>query len=139
MNAEYDQSRRTNRCRQQALRFQFWTAREIRCSPASSWRRLPRLCLSLDVSWQMKRFPKFLLSLIVQCLLLILAMCILDSGHSAILLALLCSLWNLVLISDWALCKTRLLRHGALMEALPAAVLFVLPVVFFGIALGVRW
>jgi hypothetical protein len=63
-------------------------------------------------------------------------MCFLNSGQSAILLALLCTVWNLALICDWILCRSGFLRHKAWMQALPAAVLFVLPVVFFGIALG---
>jgi uncharacterized membrane protein len=87
----------------------------------------------------MKRFSKFTLSLIVQCLLLLLAMCLLDGGRAAIMLALLCTLWNLALICDWILCRSGLLKHKAWMLALPATLLLVLPVVFFGIALGASW
>lgn len=87
----------------------------------------------------MRRLSKFLVSLVVQAFLLLLAMCILDSGVSAINLAALCTVWNLALIIDWALCRIAPLRHTALMVSLPSWVLSGLPVAFFGIALSVPW
>jgi hypothetical protein len=87
----------------------------------------------------MTRLSKFMVSLVVQALLVALAMCLLDSGMAAINLAALCTAWNLILIADWGLCRFRVLRHRALMLSLPAWVLSGLPAVFLGIALSVRW
>lgn len=87
----------------------------------------------------MKLFSKFTLSLMVQCILITLAMGLLDGGRTAIALALLCTAWNLVLILDWALCKTGLFRRDAMMLALPTGIHLLLPVIFFGVALEVRW
>ncbi len=87
----------------------------------------------------MTRLSNFLVSLLVQALLLVLAMCLLDSGVTAINLAALCTAWNLVLIIDRALCGLAPLRHTALMVSLPTWVLSGLPVAFFGVALSVHW
>ena len=91
------------------------------------------------VAGVMTRLSKFMVSLAVQALLVALAMCLLDSGAAAINMAALCTAWNLVLILDWALCRTGALRHRELMLSLPAWLLYALPVAFFGIALSVRW
>ncbi len=87
----------------------------------------------------MNRLSKFTLSLAMQCLLLVLALFLLDSGHAAILLAALCTAWNLVLALDWVVCRLCSLHRQAIMQSLPAWILCGLPVLFFGIALSVRW
>ena len=87
----------------------------------------------------MTRLSKFTLSLAVQALLIALAMCLLDSGLAAINMAALCTVWNLVLTLDWAFCRFGRSRRKAMMLSLPSCVLSGLPVVFFGIALSVRW
>jgi hypothetical protein len=87
----------------------------------------------------MRCLPRYLVSLVVQVLLLMLAMCVLDSGVTAINLAALCTAWNLALIVDWALCRLGPLHHTALMVSLPASILSGLPFVFFGISLSVYW
>ena len=87
----------------------------------------------------MTRLSKFTVSLVVQVMLLALAMCLLDSGMAAINLAVLCTVWNLILILDWALCRFGGLRRQPMMQSLPAWVLSGLPVAFFVIALSVRW
>ena len=87
----------------------------------------------------MTRISKFTVSLAVQALLIAVAMCLLDFGMAAINLAVLGTVFNLFLISDWILCKTGLLHHNALMLSLSGWLLAGLPVLFFGIALSVRW
>ena len=80
-----------------------------------------------------------MVSLAVQALLILLAMCLLDSGLAAINVAALCTVWNLILIIDWALCRFGGFHRKAVMLSLPAWVLSGLPVLLFGIALSVRW
>jgi hypothetical protein len=68
-----------------------------------------------------------------------LAMCILDSGHTAILLAALCTGWNLVMITDWALCKIGCFHHRTLMLSLPKLAFVSLLILFFLTAAFVPW
>jgi hypothetical protein len=70
----------------------------------------------------------FLLSLLGQCLFLMLAMCLLDGGHAATVWACACAVWNLALIGDWAVSKGRRLRHAPIMQVLPAWVSVAVPV-----------
>ena len=87
----------------------------------------------------MTRLSKFMVSLVVQALLVALAMCFLDSGMAAINMAALCTGLNLILILDWVVCKIARLRRLPLMVSLPLWLLSGLPVALFGIALSVRW
>ena len=64
-----------------------------------------------------------------QCILLVLGMCLLDGGRSAIVWACACTVWNLALIGDWLVSSGRRLRHEPIMEISPAWVLLVVPVI----------
>ena len=76
----------------------------------------------------MKLLSPFLLSLLCQCLLLTVAMCLLDGGRAATVWACACTVWNLAVIGDWAVSKGRRLRHEAIMEVLPVWVSLLVPV-----------
>jgi hypothetical protein len=67
----------------------------------------------------MRRLSPFLLSLIGQCALLVLAMCFLDDGHLAIVWACGCALWDLLLIGDWTVAKFKRLRRQPLIALSP--------------------
>ena len=75
----------------------------------------------------MKGLSPFLLSLLGQCLLLLVTMCVLDGGRTAIIWAVGCTLWNLALIGDWAVSKVRGLRREPIMEISPAWALLLAP------------
>jgi hypothetical protein len=85
------------------------------------------------------RLSRFTLSLIVQAVLIAVAVCLLDSGVAAINMTALCTVWNLLLMLDWALCRSGCFRRNPMMLSLAAWVLSGLPVAFFGIALSVNW
>ena len=84
----------------------------------------------------MTRLPKFTISLAVQAVLLVFAM---DDEFAPIYMTALCTVWNLVLILDWGLCRFAHLHREAMMLSLPLWLLCGLPVVFLCISLSTRW
>ena len=76
----------------------------------------------------MRLLSPFLLSLLGQCLILMLAMCLLDGGRVATVWACACTIWNLAQIGDWAVSKVRRLRHEPIMRVVPAWVSVGVPV-----------
>ena len=78
----------------------------------------------------MKRLSPFMTSLVGEAVLLAIAMCMLDDGRIAITWGCACTLWNLILISDWVLCKSGYCRHEVWMRSFPGWLLLLVPLLF---------